>query len=348
MISCRELSRLLFALLLLGLAGCSEQAKTPPVPILPTIRVQVESLTLREAPFQVEVAGTLQAAEQALISSRVSGQVIEVPVHPGSKVKKGDLLVQIRAAEINARVRQAETQLAQARRNLERETRLQQVGASTSVKVKTLGEQVQISEAAYLEASTMLDYTRIKAPFAGTLTHKLVEVGDLAAPGSPLLRLENSAALEVLLQLPEALAQGLTLGSPLSLTIPAAGLATTAQISEISPTVDPLSHSTQVKLTLTKNPLFRSGQYARVTLADEGAQTLLIPETALHQNGQMEQVFVVDQGVARMRLVRSGAGSGDRVEILSGLRAGDQVVTSAEGALQDGQPLEISTAGSTQ
>ncbi len=335
-------------LLFLGVAGCNEPAGKAVISTLPQARVQVETLSLSAVPFQVEVAGTLQAIEQALISARVSGQVVEMPVHVGSKVKKGDLLVRVRAAEISARVRQAETQLSQARRNFERETKLQQVNASTREKVKSLAELVQISEAAYREAKAMHDYTRVRAPFAATVTHKLVEVGDLASPGSALLKLENSGALEVVVQIPEALSQGLKLDSFLLVNVPAVGLSTEAQISEISPTVDPVSRSTQVKLTLADNPLLRSGQFARVSLAEKGAQTLLIPKAALHQNGQMEQVFVADQGFVRMRLVRSGSSYADRIEILSGLRSGDQVVVASEGLLLDGQPLEVVEAGLTQ
>ncbi len=335
-------------LLLLGVAGCNEPPEQIVISTLPQARVQAEALSLSEVPFQIEVAGTLQAVDQAQISARVSGQVVEVPVKVGSKVKKGDLLVRVRAAELNARVRQAETQLSQAQRNLERETKLQQVNASTREKVKTLTELVQISEAAFREAQAMLDYTQIKAPFAGTVTHKLVEVGALASPGSALLKLESSGALEVAVQIPEALAQGLRLDATLPLSVPGVGLNTEAQIREISPTVDPVSRSTRVKLTLSDNPALRSGQFVRVSLADKSARTLLIANTALHQNGQMEQVFVAEQGVARLRLVRSGARFADRVEILSGLRAGDQVVIATSSDLRDGQPLEIVADGQLQ
>lgn len=331
--------------LVFGVAGCSEPAGKPGGSRLPQVRVQVEGISLSDLPFQVEVAGTLQAVEQSQVSARVSGQVVELPVRVGSKVKKGDLLVRVRASELSARARQAETQLAQARRNLERETRLQQAKASTREQVKTLTELVQISDANYREAKAMLDYTQIRAPFAATVTHKLIEVGDLASPGSVLLKLENSGALEVLVQVPEALAQGLRLDTSLPLSVPVVGLLTRAEISEISPTVDPVSRSTQVKLTLSDNPALRSGQFVRVSLAGKGAQTLLIAQAALHQNGQMEQVFVAEEGVARMRLVRSGADFGERIEILSGLRPGDQVVVATEADLRDGQPLEIAADG---
>ena len=110
----------------------------------------------------------------ATISARVTGQIATLPIKLGSKVNKGDLLVKISADEINARVRQAEVQLEQARRNLARESKLLEVNASTRERVKTLSEQVQISEAAYNEAQTMLGYTAIKAPFSATVTDKLI------------------------------------------------------------------------------------------------------------------------------------------------------------------------------
>ncbi len=337
-----RISTVLFAFFfLLSVSGCSEHAETPVAANLPTARVQVETLTLSEVPFQVEVAGTLRAVEQALISSRVSGQVVEVPVETGSSVKKGDLLVRISAAEISAQVLGAEARRAQARRNLERETKLQQANASTRETVKSLNEKVQIADAAYREARAMLDYTLIKAPFSGTVTHKMVEVGDLSAPGGPLLKLENGTALEVLVQIPESLVAGLTLGERLQVSIPAVGLNVAPAISEIAPTVDPLSRTTQVKLRLADQAQLRTGQFARVSLPDKGANTLLVAASALHQSGQMTEVFVAELNQARLRLVRTGSHYGDRVEILSGLQAGDRVVVAAESELQDRQPLTI-------
>ncbi|WP_020677661.1 efflux RND transporter periplasmic adaptor subunit [Geopsychrobacter electrodiphilus] len=334
-------------LLLLSLSACSESKEKTAIKSVPQapVQVQVKTLSLSEVPFQVEVAGTLQAVERALISSRVSGQITEMPVSVGSKVAKGDLLVKIRAAEINAKVMQAKTQLAQAERNLDRETRLLKVNASTQERVKSLSEMVQISKAGYHEALAMLDYTQVRAPFAGTVTHKMVDIGDLSAPGAPLLNLENGRALEVLVQVPEALAQGLSLGTSLSVIIPAAQLELQVKISEISPTADPTSRTRQIKLTLPVNPALRAGQFARVSLAAKRATTLLVPQSAVHQNGQMEQVYVAEQGVARMRLVRTGADYADQVEILSGLNAGEQIVISAKTELKDGQPLEIIQTG---
>lgn len=334
--------------ILLLTSGCRDRVETSAVSSLPQVEAQIETVALSMVPVQVELAGTLQAVAQATIAARVAGQIVKLPVQLGSKVKQGDLLVKISAAEINARVQQAETQLAQAQRNLTRETKLQQINASTQTKVKTLKEQVQINAALYREALTILGYTEIKAPFAGTVTDKQVEVGDLASPGASLLKLENSTALEVVIQVPEGLSQYLTLESRLPLTVPAAGLTLHAQIREISPTVDPASRTTQIKLMLPAAPGLRSGQFARVALVDNQAKTLTISSKALRQEGQLQQVFVAEQGMARMRLVRIGAEFDGRTEILSGLKAGDQVVIATIDKLRDGQPLKVTTDRSAQ
>lgn len=340
---------LLFAVLtLFVMAGCNDPAEKAADSPLPPVEVQLETLVLSEVPVQIELAGTVQAVEHATISARVAGQIVKLPVQLGSQVQKGDLLVKISAPEIDARVRQAEIQLTQSKRNLARESKLQEVNASTREKVRTLKEQVQTNEAAYREAQSILAYTHVKAPFAGTVTAKLVEAGDLATPGAALLKLENGMQLEVVIQVPEAQSDALSLASHLPLTVPAAGLTTHAQIREISPTVDPASRTTQIKLALPAAPELRSGQFARVALVNSRATTLMISSRALKKTGQMQQVFVAEQGTAHMRLVRIGEEIDGRIEILSGLQAGDQVVIDAVDTLHDGQALKVKTDGSAQ
>jgi RND family efflux transporter MFP subunit len=337
----RNPAGLLLLAALATLFGCSEKPLSKNESSLPTVKAQVERMETVAVPFLIEVPGTLQALEAAQIAARVSGQITEVPVSAGSRVKKGELLVKISAAEIAAHTQRAETQLTQARRNLEREEKLLSAGASTRESVKSLREMVQISEAARNEARAMLNDTSLRAPFAGLVTHKFIEVGDLATPGKPLLQLETGAQLQVVVPVPEALVKNLLVGDSLQISIPAAELKLNAAIIEIAPTVDPATRTTRVKLSLPDHPALRSGQFARVSLPDNEVKTLLIAASALHRNGQIEQVFVEDKGVARLRLVRTGARYGDRVEILSGLEAGEMLVLASAAKLADGQPLQI-------
>ncbi|MEN8199282.1 MAG: efflux RND transporter periplasmic adaptor subunit [Thermodesulfobacteriota bacterium] len=335
-------------LLLAGVAGFSgckgeEEHKKAESAKLAPVSVTVEEVHEERARSRIEVVGTLEAVERASISPRISGQIIELPVVLGSKVKRGDLLVKLSAGEISAKVLQAEAQLSQARRNLARESKLQKQGASTQETVKSLKDGVRIAEAAYKEATTMLDYTTITAPFSGTITRKIANTGDLAAPGMVLLQMENSDELQVLAQVPEALLLKVAIGDSLSVKIPAASLLLTGEVAEVAPSADPVSRTAPVKINIPSGPDLRVGQFARITLTGSDESTLMIAQSALLARGQMDIVFVVEEAekIARMRLVKTGASYDGEVEILSGLEPGEQVVVTNVTKLQDGQPLNI-------
>jgi membrane fusion protein, multidrug efflux system len=341
-------SRVIGVLLLSGIAffsGCKGQEEhvKAEVPPLPTITVAVDEVREEVARSRIEVVGTLEAVERASISGRIAGQIIELPVVLGSKVQRGDVLVKISAGEISAKVLQVEAQLSQARRNLARENNLLKQGASTQETVKSLQDVTRIAEAAYKEVQTMLDYTIITAPFSGTVTKKIANIGDLASPGKVLLQIENGEELQVLAQVPEALLLQVSEGDSLSIEIPAAKLILIGEVAEVAPAADPMSRTAPVKINITSGPDLRVGQFARITLEGSDESTLMLAESAVLYRGQMEVVFVVDKSdkTARMRLVRTGAVYDDEIEILSGLEPGEVVVVSGNDKLQDGQPLDI-------
>ncbi|HIP40085.1 MAG TPA: efflux RND transporter periplasmic adaptor subunit [Desulfocapsa sulfexigens] len=344
-------NRLTLGVLLLGgivfLPGCKnhEEQTRAEAPQLPTIAVTVGQVREEVARTRIEVVGTLEAVERASISARISGQIIELPVVLGSKVQKGDLLVKISAGEISAKVLQAEAQLSQVRRNLARERKLQKQGASTQETVKSLLDTSRIAEAAYKEAQTMLDYATVTAPFSGTVTKKIANIGDIASPGMILLQIENSDALQVIARIPEALLLKVSEGESLSIEIPAAGLTLMGDVAEVAPAADPISRTAPVKIDIASGPDLRVGQFARISLEGTGETTLMLEKSAVLSRGQMDLVFVVEKSknVARMRLVRTGVEYNGDVEIISGLELGEQVVVSNNEKLQDGQPIDIRT-----
>ncbi len=328
---------------LTALGGCkgSDEHSAAPAQQLPERAVEVSEVREEIARSRIEVVGTVEAVEKASIAARVAGQIIELPVVLGSKVEKGDLLVKISAGEISAKVLQAEAQLSQARRNLARENKLQKQGASTQETVKSLQDATRIAEAAHKEARTMLEYTTITAPFAGTVTKKIANAGDLASPGMVLLQIENGQTLQVLARVPEILLLQVAVGESLAIQIPAAQLTLVGEVAEVAPSADPMSRTAPVKIDIPAGPDLRVGQFARISLEGKGEFTLVLPASAVLTKGQMDIVFVVDGKTARMRLVRTGAVYDEEVEILSGLEPGELVVVSGVGDLQDGQPVKF-------
>ncbi len=246
------------------------------------------------------------------------------------------------AAEISARLSQAETGVAQAKRNLEREERLFAKNASTGETVNAQQDALKLAQASLREARTMLGYITIRAPFSGRVSAKPANAGDLATAGTPLLVLENTDALQAVAAVPEAQFQGVKPGASLPVRIPAANLDTTGRVAEIAPTADAASRTALIKLDLAPNPALRPGQFVRVIFPGATTKTLMVPTQALSLFGQMERVFVVADNQAHLRLVRSGMQRDGQVEILSGLNPGEQVVV-AGGASQlvDGQPVRV-------
>jgi RND family efflux transporter MFP subunit len=306
---------------------------------LPAVTAHVQSVTETTTHPQVELVATIEAVEQAAIAAKVTGTITELPIVLGSRVTKGDLLVKISAEEITARLLHAQAQLAQAKRNLVREEKLLKKNASTPETVNSMRDMYAVARASFKGAQAMLGYTTITAPFSGVITKKMVNSGDLATPGTPLLRLVNESTLQAVTAVPESLVRLLTGGTELSVQVPSAGLALTGRVAEIAPAADPGSRTTRVKINISDNPALRTGQFARVILPVDPATTLLIPQSAVVPFGQMDKVFVLEDGKAQLRLVRVGSRSEKTVEILAGLIPGDQVIIDNNALLVSGQDI---------
>ncbi len=328
----------LLPFILLLLAACSrptDPVQADPTPALP---VHVASVTSARTPRTQAVAGTVRPFARATIAAKVTGTVATTHLVVGSAVAAGDVLVTLQADELGAHADQARAALAQAEREFERETTLKAQGASTADAVSTADDRRRQARAAVQEAEAMLTYTRVAAPFAGVITAELVKPGDLATPGRALFEIEGTDRLRAEVQVPESLALP-AIGTSVTLELGDAPIA--GQLVELSPAADPASRTRLAKIDLPANAPARSGQFVRVLwpVADDVALT--VPASAVAVLGQMERVFVVSKGHAQLRLVKTGARDGDRVEIAAGLDAGESVIVAPPAALREGQAVEI-------
>jgi RND family efflux transporter MFP subunit len=260
---------------------------------------------------------------------------------PGKTVRPGTLLARIEAREVQARLDQALAVRQQAQDDLRRAARLLEQKILPQSDFDAAQSRARVAEAAVEEAETLLGYTRIEAPFDGTITRKHADVGDLAAPGKPLLEMEDGRALRLEADVPEAVVGTLALGDVLSVRIDVLPAGLRGVIAEISPAGDPGSRTFLVKLDLPRDPALRAGQFGRVALPVGESTALRVPASAVVRRGQMEMVFVAEDGRARLRLVRTGRRLGDEVEVVSGMEGGETVVVENASALLDGQPLQI-------
>ena len=187
----------------------------------------------------------------------------------------------------------------------------------------------------------MRGYAKIAAPFAGIVTTKHAEVGGLAAPGAPLLTLEDNRRYWLEAAVPDSQIAGLKRGQSLRVAVEGAGFSGAAPISEIVPTADQATRTTLVRLDLPASPQLRSGLFGRAWIPAGRRQAIQVARQAVVERGQLQGVYVVGQdGIARFRLIRTGAMHPGGVEVLSGLTSGEQVITSGVERVTDGARIQ--------
>lgn len=336
------LAAVLPALLLLNACSRNSHAVAGPDDSLPPAKVGLSSLKFSEQPALTEVMGTVRPESRAVLASKLMGSIEEMPVILGQRVRAGDLLAKLNAGEISARLLQAQSQLNQVKRDLERERDLLGQGASTSEMVRSLEDRFALTQGMVGEAEAMLGYVTLRAPFDGVVSRKLANRGDLAVPGMPLLEIEGTGALQVEAGIPDSLAGELKIGDALAVQGRGTETSVSARLVELSSAVDPSARTVFAKLLLPASSVFRSGQFVRVLVPGAPMRQLSVPASAVVKQGQLESVFVVSgEGRAVLRLVKCGAQSGDSVEILSGLSVGERVVSAPPTGLREGRRLEV-------
>lgn len=228
--------------------------------------------------------------------------------------------------EVEARHRQAEASLSQ-----------------TEAMLEAAGYRVQQAEAAVAAARISKKDTAIRAPYDGRVTAKMVNVGDLASPGTPFVTLEKEGVYCADLVLPERHIQSVSLDQKVQVTIPALNeKLLEGRIGRIVPTADQKSRSFLVKVALPEEKSIRSGMFARVKIPVGEAGMLMIPSSAIVNRGQLSGIYKVDdKQIARFRLIRTGRTMGDSVEVVSGLKEGDRYVVSPFPKLVDGAQVEV-------
>jgi RND family efflux transporter MFP subunit len=190
-------------------------------------------------------------------------------------------------------------------------------------------------------AVIMRDYARISAPFAGVVTAKSVEPGNLASPGAPLLAIEREDAYRLEALVEESKLPLVKRGQSVEVSLEALNRRMVGRVAEIVPVVDAVSRANTVKIDLPAIPELRSGMFGRALFPMAARKVLAIPPAALVERGQLESVFVVEEGAARSRLVTTGKRAPDAIEVLSGLSEGEALVSPAPAGLADGARVEV-------
>jgi RND family efflux transporter MFP subunit len=292
--------------------------------------------------YTEEAVGSLKAATRTAVSAKVMATIQELNVKAGDQVQEGDVLVRLDAAELNARLRQAEQSLAaavaarkQAEQDYARAKSLFESRAVPQAELDKATSQLEVARAqearqqqAVDEAAAQLSYATIVAPKAGRIVDRLAEQGDTARPGEPLLVLYDATSLRLEAPVPEHLALELEIGQPVRVYIDALQRELEATIDERVPQADTPSRTFLVKAALPHDPDLYEGLFGRLLIPAGQRRHLCLATDAVRQLGQLEfvQVVLPDETIER-RFIKTGRlGMPGRVEVLSGLQPGERVI----------------------
>lgn len=351
----RSPSALLLSALTVLAAACGggESAEAPEQP--PT---GVDAVVAREDTIRVRIrsVGSLEADQRVEMSAEASGRVSEIPFTEGQRVRRGEVLLlldrqKLRAERGAARaaVNRAEREAGNLETQVERNRGLLEAGAISRQAFDDLRTQYESAQSRLEEARAQLSLAEtrladatIRAPFAGRVGARGVDVGTYVAAGDELFVVVDNDPLEIQFTVPERYIGQLREGSPVTLAVASfPDRSFGGEVSFVSPVVDPQNRTVTLKASIP-NPdeALRAGQFANVGLQLETRpNAVVVPEQAIVPSGGERFVFLVQGGSAVRRSVELGERSGGRVEVTSGVGAGDTVVVAGQQRLGPDSPV---------
>ncbi len=317
-------------------------------PLLPAAsdgRVAVEAAEVEQIPLPrgVSAVGSLRSENSVMLRPEITGRIAEINFEEGGKVKQGQVLIRLDDSVVKAQLHQAQANLSLAQSQYRRAVELGKQGFISKQARDEAASQLKVQQAAAALAQAHLDKTVIAAPFDGLVGLRNVSVGDYVSPGIDLVPIESIDPLKVDFRIPEQFLGLVHPGLKLKLGFDALpGQEREGEVGAISPLVDVGGRSILLRANVPNaDGALRPGMFARVRLQFADDLGLVVPETALAPSGEEQYVYRIEDGKARRVVVQVGLRRGGKVEILSGLRAGDRIVTAGLQKVRDGDTVRI-------
>tara|TARA_R110000796_G_scaffold252631_3_gene389358 strand:+ start:18332 stop:19411 length:1080 start_codon:yes stop_codon:yes gene_type:complete len=347
-----KIKYLIYTVLILGVGGMvvyraskNSEIEKPKSPDSMVMSTTVSGIVLRPQAFNdnISLSGTLEANEQIEIRSEVSGIVESINFNEGSKVTKGQVLFKVNDIELQAQLSKVQTAQKLAAENERRAKLLLEKQAISQEEYDISSADFQSAKAESALIAAQLSKTTIRAPFSGIIGLRSISKGTYVSPSTVIAKLVNTDQLKITFSIPEKYASKINIGTLLTFTTSDSKESNTAKIYAIEPEVEIATRTLKMR-AIADNPngkLF-PGTYANVILPLETVHdALMVPSESLIpvQNGK--KIFISEGGKAKEIDVEIGARTGSSVRVISGLKAGDTVLTYGVMALKNGSPVNV-------
>ena len=358
-LSQRLLGLLLLAGLLIGLAMAvagrlSARLDPEPARAVPPPTVQVVSLQAQPLRTLRRYRGSVVAERRMLVSARITGRVLSIPLREGERVESGQLLLRLDDEELRRELERLtavssrlESELSLARRELERHQDLfqrqhipeRQLDEARQ-RVQGLETQNRETRAALALARTRLAYTEERAPFSGIVSRVEINEGDLATVGRGMIEVVALDGLKAVLSVPQRDVAMLQQGQPLRLEVDGLDGEWSTPLARVYPTLEPISrHATVAAYFPASDPALLPWPGMAVTAhvaLTHHPEAIRVPLHAVHHGGGESWVFVLEGELARRRVIDTADSQDGLLHVTRGLQPGEWLITSADPRLRDG------------
>ena len=320
--------------------GPADKEKTP-------VPVSVSSIALGAVSSYITTTANLVPENEVKVLAEAEGRVDQVMVEEGDRVGRGQILAQLVKDDADITFKKAHLRSESARLAHERAVKVVDENLMSREAFDKVTLENEVAQQELAEAQWRLDKTTIRAPFGGRVTERVVKPGQHVRPGDALFTVSDFDPLIARIYLPEKDVIGLQEGREVRITLKASDDTRFAgRIRQISPVVDPATGTVKVTVEAAARPaVVRPGAFVTIDIVREvHARAVLLPREAVIRELQDSYVFVVRGDVAERREVSLGLEEGGRIEALSGVTAGEQVIVAGQGGLKPGSPVKVIAA----
>ncbi|PTW56546.1 RND family efflux transporter MFP subunit [Breoghania corrubedonensis] len=347
---------LMALVLTVSLTACGEDE---PVSADPQAPRPVLTEIVSRAPIRTEgFSGTVEPRYETTLAFRTLGRIVALNADVGNRVEKGEELAQIDAETMEASVRQAQAQLSSARaqaRNARasyaRAKALFEKNTVSSADLDTAEQSQASAEASVTEAKAdltkaqnALSYAILTAPFAGVITARSADVGQVVSAGETVMKLARVDVREAVVDIPGEIVDTMGVGTPFLVRLQIdPQIKAEGKVREVAPEADALTRTNRVRILLDNPPAaFRLGSLISARPEGAKAAVLMVPQNAILETDGAKFVWVVEEGAVHRHKVETGPLIAGRVTIDSGLNSGAHVVVAGVHSLKEGQKVSLS------
>ena len=328
--------------------GMAQGAYQPPPEAVTTVVAKAD-----QWPTSLTAIGTVAAVQGVTVSADQPGIVERIAFESGQRVRQGDLLVQLDVRQEKAQLAAAQAQLDWARVSNDRAKRLVETQIGSQEALDNAESQYRAAEAKVGELKATIERKTIRAPFTGVLGIRQVNVGQYLQSGSPVVPLQSLQPIYVNFSVPQQEIARLRIGAEIAVTQAQSGAASTGKVTAVDSVIDPATRNVAVQATLPNaDGRLRPGMFVDTKMIVGSADNVVaIPASSINHAPYGDSVYIVSElkdpksgktykGV-RQQFVKLGEARGDLVAVLTGLKPGEEVVTSGVFKLRNGAAVQV-------